>query len=127
MKIFVIVFAALTLAYSLGGPAFAKYIIRGRGASTCGAFIASSHGIPIGKGATLQWENHGYTSENDLYIEWAYAYITAAILDKDMKDFNDIKDNSSFDLWLRNWCSAHPTNYFIDAVTSFLINEGVLK
>jgi hypothetical protein len=127
MKIFVLGFISLALVYFSNDPAFAGYAIRGRGANTCGAFIASSDGVPIGKAAQLQWGTREYTSENTLYIEWAYAYITAVILDKDIKNLDTIKDNSSFDLWLRNWCSAHPTNYFIDAVTSFLINEGVLK
>jgi hypothetical protein len=127
MKILVRLFTALALIYSSVDPASAKYAIRGVGSNTCGAFISVTEGFAPGKGGKVNWLNHDYFSEAELYTEWAEAYVTATIFDRDLNDVMVIKDVPSFDLWLRNWCSGHPTNYFFEAVEAFLRSEGVLK
>jgi len=127
MKVFLGFLAAVAIICFSHNPASAKYAIRGVGGNTCGAFIVASQGSPIGKAGKMQWDNKQWYTENELYVEWAYSFITSVILDQDMKDTDPVKDSPSFDLWLRNWCTQHPTNSFVDAVIAFLRSEGVLK
>ena len=125
MKVYFILLAAMAFICSYN-PSSADYRGYGRGENTCGAFISSSEGFPPGKLGYLKSHNQEYFSDNRLYIEWAEGFITS-ILSRDGNSEAVIKDVSSFDLWLRNWCNAHPTNLFLDAVVAFVRNEGVLK
>ena len=123
MILFLRLFAIIAFVYSLNNAASAGDVIYGYGSHTCGAFIGASAGFPVGKFSDFDRNNHHYISDNILYLEWALAFITAiSVTHPGIKD-DVIKDSNSLDLWLRNWCTAHPTDQFEFAVLKFLRNE----
>jgi hypothetical protein len=126
MRVFVRFFVAIAFINSSYNPAAADFSNYGQGSATCGAFIAASQGFAPGKLGHLNSHNQEYFTENLSYIQWALGFI-AAIPYRDANTNSVIKDVSSFDLWLRNWCNAHPTDFFADAVVAFLRSEGVIK
>jgi hypothetical protein len=125
MRVFARFFVAMAFISSSCNPVAADYGLY-VGSATCGAFIAASEGFAPGKLGHLNSHNQDYFTQNLSYIQWALGFV-AAIPYRDADANSVIKDVSSLDLWLRNWCNAHPTDYFADAVVAFLRSEGVLK
>ena len=77
----------------------------------------------MGAALDFNMRNHRVVSDNTVYLEWASAFITAlSFINADIKD-NIIQDTPSLDLWLRNWCTSHPTDQFSTAATMFLRTE----
>ena len=95
--------------------------IYGYGNKTCGDFVAASENIRIGTRMTTKPYN--YISENCLFKQFAFGYITGVNHAKaDMSIGKPIENlsESTLDLWLRNYCNSHPLSKFFDAMLQFV-------
>lgn len=70
-------------------------------------------------------DGNRYYSENAIYLEWVNGFISSVnIIHPDRQVRND---NYATELWIRNWCNAHPTERFADAVTKFVHAHAITK
>ena len=58
-------------------------------------------------------------SENLVYQQWMYGFITAINLSRIEADQIRV-DNAAVDLWMRNYCNKYPTDDFSRAAAMFV-------
>ena len=121
--ILVLAFCAATTACHAG-----EFAMAGNGPhKSCGDFLATSTNVGVGKmGSLTANDGAAMVTENQTYLEWARGFVSAANF---LTDLQPAKDDlgAGFDLWLRNWCGAHPTKQFYRAVSAYLKEEGTIK
>jgi hypothetical protein len=61
-----------------------------------------------------------YVSENEAMNEWALGVLTEVNVARD-SGHQIQNDNAAIELWLRNWCTKHPTSTLFDAVDGFAV------
>ncbi|MGO9773645.1 MAG: hypothetical protein ACLPSW_29700 [Roseiarcus sp.] len=118
-------FAVLASLSATSAAAATNMAVVGKGAESCGDFIAAAQGSLIGKEKTfIDRDGIEYPTKIDGFIEWGFGYITAALLQHDLMSIPNWSMNS-FDLYLRNYCNAHPTKPFMHAVQHYLSESGI--
>lgn len=62
--------------------------------------------------------------ESAIYKNWLLGYLTAVNVMRDDSVMPSIElDNEAIDLWMRNWCNAHPTSSMFDGARAFVAEE----
>jgi hypothetical protein len=115
-----LVIIASTLAITAIAPAQQTMVhYHGIGSNSCASFLGAVKGTQPGSGPTLTYPNgQKWFSESGLYAEWIQGFITAINVASD--DSHQISaDYPGVDLWLRNWCQAHPADLLGWAVSDF--------
>jgi len=91
----------------------------GVGTESCGAFLAARGQNNPGSALELQAPDGSVTFDKSyLFAEWINGFLTLYNIDNSGKAQIDI-DFAGIDLWLRQWCEAHPTKRLVDAVAVF--------
>jgi hypothetical protein len=99
---------------------FADVFAYGLGPDTsCGLFIAANEGRKLNSHVTLHSDGVKYVSENESMYQWVRGLLTGVNWARDQQ--HQIQtDNPAIDLWLRNWCTKHPTSTLYAAVGAFV-------
>lgn len=87
------------------------------GGHSCGRYLASIEGMPIGKAGTMVYpDGRTFYEESWLFRHWAKGLISALRMrDRNQKEV----DFAAVEVWLRNYCLARPTESFVRAVEAF--------
>jgi hypothetical protein len=88
--------------------------------TSCGQFIAATEGHKLNKSAMLKQDGTTFWSANALMLEWVYGALTAVNVVGRDQNHQIQNDNPAIELWLRNWCTKHPTSTLPDAVGAFV-------
>lgn len=95
---------------------------RGAGNDSCGQFLASTYGIPPGKGQTLVQPNATYYDQSTLYAEWLQGFLSGVNIMADAATPGATQITSDYpavDLWVRHWCEGNPTANLFKAAAAF--------
>jgi hypothetical protein len=112
---------ALVLAVVLiSGTARAddNIIVIGAGQKTCGSFISAVGDAPPGQFAMVNTRHGEFDSELRNYQSWLMGFVTGVNLERAAHEASQIAnvDIAAIDLWMRNWCSTHPTRTVLKAL-----------
>jgi hypothetical protein len=115
-------------------------LIRGFGNDSCGKFLASVEGLPLGKVPMITYQDgQEYWSKAGVYANWIEGYISGVntIIDVDpfrsgAGQYQPSKqigvDYLGTELWIRKWCNTHPAESLYYAVASFIRSRwGLLR
>jgi hypothetical protein len=92
-------------------------MVLGAGQRSCGQFIAAVGQAPVGAVAMVE-KRDGSKLYGELirFREWMESFVSGYNAAYEANTDDQIRINlSSLDLWLRNWCNAHPTKSFAQA------------
>lgn len=76
----------------------------GAGVRGCGQYVTA-----------LKNAETGDRSGAEQYLQWALGYLTAGSLVSNIDFLRSVKDRDSVELWLGNYCRAHPLETFLQA------------
>jgi hypothetical protein len=95
---------------------------QGVGNNSCGKFLASIEGLPIGGAETLTYPNGRiYVSESVAYQSWIEGYISGVNAYEPTREVR--VDYPGIELWIKAWCEAHPADPLVSAVGHFILNR----
>ncbi|WP_130217663.1 hypothetical protein [Bradyrhizobium genosp. SA-3] len=91
-------------------------LVIGAGQRSCGQFIAAVGQTPVGQILYVERPNGKLYGELIRYHEWMEGFISGFNSGFQSNIDDQVRiDLSSMDLWMRNWCNAHPTKTIADA------------
>jgi hypothetical protein len=94
----------------------AGVLILGAGQRSCGQFIAAVGQTPVGSVMMVEKRDGKLYGELIRFHEWMEGFVSGHNAAYEANTDDQIRiDLSSLDLWLRNWCNAHPTKTFAEA------------
>ena len=118
-------FAVLASLSATSAAAATNMAVVGKGGKSCGDFIAAAQGSLIGKEKTfIDSDGVEYPTKIDGFLEWGFGYITATLFQHDLINIPNWSMNA-FDLYLRNYCNAAPTDPFMYAVRDYLKKSSI--
>jgi len=96
--------------------------VLGAGQETCGSYIAASAGDALGVGKSAKWpDGQTFFGMEHLYQQWLAGFLSSANELRGITGKPDIKvDFPGLDLWVRNWCNAHPLETVNSAAVTLL-------
>jgi hypothetical protein len=97
--------------------------IRSIGGDSCGKLIATGITSP-GQSAVMEDVGRKFYDEGTLYNEWIAGFLTARnwdwVMTRDAPLSRQITvDNAGVTLWIRNWCTANPTQPIFQAAIAY--------
>jgi hypothetical protein len=95
-------------------------VYSGWAGSTCAAFVADLQGVPIGQ--CLKSPRSDDYSVSCMYFQYAFGYISRYNVDAFKRGSKQVYDISTpaLDIYLRNYCNAHPSQGFPFALDNFI-------
>jgi hypothetical protein len=124
MKRAFIVALIATISIPFYSPSSAEHSVwtQGVGLDSCGKFLASIEGLPIGKHETATYPNgRVYVSEAYAYQSWIEGYISGVNAYEPTRETK--VDYPGVELWIKTWCESHPADALVDAVGHFLLSR----
>ena len=93
------------------------------GGQNCADLVADLQGVPVGQ--CLIWPQSKTYSTSCMYFQFAYGYITKYNVDASKRGSKQVYiiSEKSLDLYLRNYCNAHPLQAFSFAVDNFIVES----
>jgi hypothetical protein len=115
-----LVIIASTLAFAATAPAQTQIVITGIGSHSCASFLNIVNGTQPALSSSLTYPNgQTWFDEHRLYGEWLLGFVSA--LNTASDDAHQINvDGPGIELWLRNWCQAHPADSVVWAASAFV-------
>jgi hypothetical protein len=108
---YLVMIIASTLAFTATVPAQQEFASYGVGNLSCASFLGSVKRTEPGHVTSLsRWgDDEKYFGKDGLYHEWIGGFLTATNKGSDASHQITV-DYPGVDLWLRNWCQAHPAD-----------------
>jgi hypothetical protein len=113
-----------TVSISVSSPSSAERSVwtQGVGLDSCGKFLASIEGLPIGKAETVTYPNgRRYVSEAAAYQSWIEGYISGVNAYEPTREIR--VDFPGIELWIKTWCESHPADTLVSAVGYFITSR----
>ncbi|MDG4853828.1 hypothetical protein EOA75_01320 [Mesorhizobium sp. M1A.F.Ca.IN.022.07.1.1] len=102
----------------------ANAFIYSYGLKTCGAFVAAEGDNHPGKAILRMADGRKFFDESANFMNWVLGYLSAVNMMRAPGKPSIELDNAAVDLWLRNWCDAHPTNSIFDGTLALVAEEN---
>ncbi|MDO8359284.1 MAG: hypothetical protein Q7T08_04510 [Devosia sp.] len=117
---------ALVLVFTTHAALGLEFWSNGKADASCGLFIAASEGIAIGRELHLTYEGREFVDEMTRQLEWVAGFVSGANMENASIGANQARlDGPTLDLWLRNYCKAHPTHTLSTAAMNLLVEQHV--
>jgi hypothetical protein len=118
-----IVALVATVSIPFSSPVSAEHTVwtQGVGLDSCGTFLASIEGLPIGKAEVVNSNGRTYFSAAATYQSWIEGYISGVNAYEPTREVR--VDFPGIELWIRTWCESHPADALVDAVGHFLLSR----
>jgi hypothetical protein len=98
--------------------------VAGIGPTSCGKVVAALEADST-LGQFNQTTQYGktYVSEKQALMQWVQGFITAANFNRGPSQQIQ-EDYATVELWIRNYCTAHPTDRLFDAAMRFTRSQA---
>ena len=117
------VVAAITIAVltaTVLGADSGWFILGGSANVSCGQFLAAlQDGAHIGQSRTVTTDGIQFVDLKYTMLEYASGVLTGLNISHTTPIHQIKVDQAALEVWLTNYCQAHPTNTFLDAIGAF--------
>ena len=107
------------VAMSSAAHADQVVIIFGTGLKSCAQFVALAETSPLGESLQMPRDGLTYRSEKYAAMEWVLGYLSQANAAESSAHQISL-DNEAIELWLKNYCTAHPTDLLAGATRNLV-------
>ncbi|MEI9404143.1 hypothetical protein [Mesorhizobium argentiipisi] len=101
----------------------ASAFIYSYGLESCGAYVAAYGNNHAGKAILRTADGRKFFDESANFMNWVLGYLSAVNMMRAPGKQSIQLDNAAVDLWLRNWCNAHPTNSIFDGTLALVAEQ----